>query len=955
MNAQPTVDPIVVPIDEPLFPSLTVLRAAHNKLLEAHRTQADAPDFWPAVEQFVRRGSRTGVLLDREEDRWAAQSLLDYWTATAYSTGRTMPDSALVDFDPSLAPALPDDQCPYVGLASFREGQEKYFFGRERLVNTLAEQVAVARLVAVVGSSGSGKSSLVLAGLIPLLKSGALTGDDQTPSSAQWRYLDRLVPGSEPLTNLAHAFQTQSVDGFRQDPAHLVKLVNASDARPVLLVVDQFEELFTLCTDEEARTAFINNLLALVEAPGLRHTVILTMRTDFESFVARVPQLLPHFEKALVRVTPLNAAELRAVIEKPAEIVGLKFEASVVDALVQDVLGEPAALPLLQFTLLKLWEQRDRNRITWESYKRLGGGRLALARSADQLYESLIPEDQVTARRILLRLVRPGDGLEVTSNRVRQPTLYQSGEARDRVDRVLQKLVKADLLRLTIGERPEDNQVEVAHEALVRNWPRLVGWLEDERERIRERLRVTAAAEQWLKVGRDAGALLRGALLEDALRYNDLSELEQHYVKASQAAVAAVEQEKEAARQRELEQARALAAEQERLVKSERHWAAFQEQTVVKLRQRAWLLGVITAAAILLAAAAFWFSIEANRHSQEANTARQEAEQQAIAAKTAEAMAQMEAAAARTAEAELLAKQAQLSHLSAALNYTGEQLDALEAILRNISATVDNTNAPDEPDRRGYSTPAAVPVEQTPTAAPAPAATPAATPTAAVIASLPLTNTLSVTNGAITATTGGESGAGDDPSTDNGEITEAPISITSVLPAAPIMAIVPDIAINLYAEPSEKSPVLRTLRAPDQLTVLQADAYWVKVATADGTEGWVEAYALTYIGDTARLPIALQYRVAAPAPVQNESKTPFTYGEIISVENAAAYPLLDDLQNPASILIDAPVGAAVTLLFEATGPTAYGSERWYYVQLSDPGGKNLLYQGYLPAAVIVQR
>jgi hypothetical protein len=604
--------------------------------------------------------------------------------------------------------------------------------------------------------------------------------------------------------------------------------------------------------------------------------------------------------------------------------------------------------------LLKLWEQRDRNRITWESYKRLGGGRLALARSADQLYEGLIPEEQVTARRILLRLVRPGEGLEVTSNGVRLAVFYQRGEARDRVDRVLQRLVKADLLRLTTGERPEDNQVEVAHEALVRNWPRLVGWLEDERERIRERLRVTEAAEQWLKVGRDPGALLRGALLEDALRYSDLSELEQHYIKASQSAVAAVEQEKEAARQRELEQARALAAEQERLVKSERHWATFQEQTVVKLRQRALWLGVITTAAVLLAVAAVWFSFEANRHSAEANAARTEAVQQAATAQAAQVVAQMEAATAQAAEAELRTKQERLSHLSAALNYTSEQLDALEAILRNISATVNPITQDVPPEDRSYATPTAPLVEQPLPVSPAPYATPAATPTAAVIASVPPTNTLVVTDEVVATATEGASDAGDEPPADNLAITELPVM--SVLSQTPITAIVPDIEINLYAEASEKSPVLRTLRAPDQLTVLQADAYWVKVITDDGTAGWVEAYALTYTGDAARLPIALQYRVAAvPDPIQNESKTPFTYGVIISVENATVYPLLDDLQNPTSVLIDTPVDTPVTLLFETTGPTAYGSDRWYYVQLSDPNGRNLLHQGYLPAAVIAQR
>ncbi len=361
------------------------------------------------------------------------------------------------------------------------------------------------------------------------------------------------------------------------------------------------------------------------------------------------------------------------------------------------------------------------------------------------------------------------------------------------------------------------------------------------------------------------------------------------------------------------------------------------------------MLGVITAAAILLATAAVWFSVEANRHSQEANVARQEAEQQAVAAQTAEAMAQMEAAAARTAEAELLEKQAQLSHLSAALNYTGEQLVALDTILRNISATVNPINQAPAPEERSGATSTVAPAEQTPTAPPAPAAT----PTAAVIASLPITRTLVVTSVNSSSATGVGGDQGDEPPDEDDDTTVTPAQ--ALIAPAVITAIVPDIEINLHADASEKSPVLRTLRAPEQLTVLQADAYWVKVATADGTEGWVEAYALTYTGDTARLPIALQYRVAAPAPVQSESKTPFTYGVIISVENAAAYPLRDDRQNPESALIDAPVGAAVTLLFEATGPTAYGSERWYYVQLSDPGGKNLLYQGYLPAAVIVQR
>ena len=388
----------------------------------------------------------------------------------------------------------------------------------------------------------------------------------------------------EPATHQSLRVQ---VAALKSDHEQLTTVVNATGHAPTVLVVDQFEELFTLCTDEATRQAFANNLLRLTQASGPRHTVILTMRTDFESFVMRLPGFQPFFEKALVRVTPLNAAELRDAIEKPAEAVGLKFEEGIVEALLHDILGEPAALPLLQFTLYKLWQHRDRNRITWEAYRRLGGGRLALARSADELYDSLIPEEQVTARRILLRLVRPGEGLEVTSNRIRRDALYQTGEARDRVNRVLQRLLDAQLLRVTEGDTSADVQVEVAHEALVRNWPRLVEWLDEERERLRERLRLTEAAEQWEQVGRDSGALLRGALLESVRRYTDLNDLESEFVRASQLAKLEAQRAEEAARQREIEQARRLAEEQRQRADTEAQWATYQARIAARLRRRA--------------------------------------------------------------------------------------------------------------------------------------------------------------------------------------------------------------------------------------------------------------------------------------------------------------------------------------------------------------------------------
>ncbi|MEP0786237.1 GAF domain-containing protein [Trichocoleus sp. DQ-A1] len=542
------------------FPSLSSLRSAHSELLKRHRESGSTTKLLAEMEEFIYRGRATGALLDTDEDRWASQSLLDYWSAILYRAGREPPDATLAEFDSALAPELDDAQCPYLGLEAFREEKSNLFYGRQRLLEKLVNHLKENRLLAVVGSSGSGKSSVVLGGLLPKLKAGGLSG------SENWHYYSPMVPGVNPLENLARLSQfrdvsgtewlQQQVESFQKDSNHLTKLSNDFGNRPSVLVVDQFEEVFTLCREDNVRQAFIDNLIGLIQSPGVRHTVILTMRTDFERQVALVPVFKDLFEQAQVRVTALDASELREAIEKPAELVGFKFEEGLVEALLQDVLGEPAALPLLQFTLLKLWDNRERNRVTWETYKRLGGGRQALARSADEFYEQLIPEEQVTVKRILLRMVRPTEGLEVTSNRIQRKTLYQAGEARDRVDRVLDKLIQARLVRLTEGDTPDDAQVEVAHEALIRNWPRLVEWLEDERINLRRRWRLAVAAEDWQARGRDKSALLRGSLLAEAQRYEDLNALEVEFIQRS------VEEEEVESIQRSAEESKEALYEQ---------------------------------------------------------------------------------------------------------------------------------------------------------------------------------------------------------------------------------------------------------------------------------------------------------------------------------------------------------------------------------------------------------
>ena len=437
------------------FDSMAALRAANVQLGELRRS----PAFGAAVQTFLERGSATGVLLAEEDERWSAQSLLDYWVATLERADGVAPDATLAEFDLLLAPTLSDEVCPYLGLDAFDEANAALFFGRRRVVADLVERLRDHRLLAVVGPSGSGKSSLVRAGLLPALRA------DGVPGSVGWHILPPMVPGSNPEAALDRVLGSGIGDRLPiLDPRSPIP-------DPVLLIIDQFEETFTLCTDKERRNDFLARVVALVTDANPAHRVVLTMRSDSESSIVKAEAFLPLYKAGKIMPSPLTASELRDAIECPAEQVGLKFEAGVIDALLDDILGEPAALPLLQYSLLKLWEARERNRVTLETYKQVGGGRLALARAADDLYNRLSPQEQVSVRRILLRMVRPGEGLEVTSGRVRRADLLSIGEDPDRLSRVLQKLVAARLVRLTSSDTSDDTQVEVAHEALVRNWP----------------------------------------------------------------------------------------------------------------------------------------------------------------------------------------------------------------------------------------------------------------------------------------------------------------------------------------------------------------------------------------------------------------------------------------------------------------------------------------------------
>lgn len=618
-----TIEDEVIP-----FMSFTSFRDTHRDLLKRKREEKkeygeETAVFWHEVHNFLERGRAAGAFLDDDNDRDAAQNLLDYWETQLFHAGRESIDAVLAEFDSMLQPEIPDDRCPYIGLNAFDGSNQHLFYGRDQLINDLLNQVLVSRLITAIGPSGSGKSSVVLAGLLPKLKEGAL------PGSVLWNYCPVIVPGSSPLTALARLFQPEdeeldqwlpeTITNLRTNHNYLTELVEKASDEPTVITIDQFEETFTLCHDEEERDAFLENLLNLARARETRHLVILTMRIDYESYLTKVPLFHSLVEQGQIRVTAMNGAELHDAIEQPALAIGLKFEAGLVDALVREIIGEPAALPLLQFALLQLWDYRERNRVTWEAYRRLGGVMQALANTANNIFSSLIPEEQVTAKRILLRLVRPSEGLEFTRSRVTRQSLYKSGEAHDRIDRVLEKLIHSRLLRSTKGGNEDDEQIEVAHEALVRNWPRLVEWLDEERILLRQRLRLTDQATQWDALNREEGSLLRGAMLQDALTFDDLSPLEMEFIEVSQQVIKKEQEEKEAGRQRELEQARALASEQSRLARAEKQRAEEQRlraeaQAVAAKRARNFNFALIAILIlVIIGAVAFNGYLQANQ------------------------------------------------------------------------------------------------------------------------------------------------------------------------------------------------------------------------------------------------------------------------------------------------------------------------------------------------------
>lgn len=492
----------------------------------------------------------------------------DTLSRTPGGTIRTPEGTAVVD--KILSPAAEHEHIPnpYKGLRAFQEADAGTFFGREKLtehlVQRLAEQGEEARFLAVVGPSGSGKSSLVKAGLLPALRQNRL------PGSEQW-FIVEMVPGSNPLEELEIALLRIASKANQNLNEHLkrdergllraLRLILPEDESQLLLVIDQFEEVFTLSDDEHRISHFLNNLVTALTEPNSRLRLIVTLRADFYDRPLLYPGLSSLIRQRTEVVIPMSPEELERAIVGPAKQVGVNFESSLVTAIVSEVSGHLGALPLLQYGLMELFERRNGLLLTLDAYRAIGGTLGAVARRAESIYTQLNRSQQDISRQIFLRLITLGENTDDTRRRVLLSELLSITPDHQSVRTVLDEYGRSRLLTFDRDPTTRGPTVEVAHEAILREWTRLRGWLETSRNDLRLERTLAALAEDWHSANRDVSFLLRGGRLEQFERWYQstslaLTENEKSFIDASlqERQVQQVEEERRKVEQNRLEQ-----------------------------------------------------------------------------------------------------------------------------------------------------------------------------------------------------------------------------------------------------------------------------------------------------------------------------------------------------------------------------------------------------------------
>ena len=608
------------------------------------------PNLPPSLEPVLTRATAKSP-----DDRYPdIPGLVRDFQSAVTSAGVEVPASITLDWLPAEQVDIESLENPYKGLRAFQEADAEDFFGRETLVQDLlgrmAEENDLSRFLAVVGPSGSGKSSAVKASLIPSLRRGGL------PGSEHW-FIVEFTPGAHPFEELETALLRVAVNPpesllgqLRQDERGLLRAVNRilppDKNVELVLVIDQFEELFTLLEDETIRAVFLESLLTALLDPRTRLRVVITLRADFTDRPLEYVDFGDLLRQRTEFVLPLTSDELELAIIQPARGAGLAFEAGLCERIIRALGDQPGTLPLLQYTLTELFERRVGRRLTIQAYQDSGGVLGALGKRAEEIYTSLDRAGQATARQVFLRLVTLGEGVEDTRRRVLQseldaltsrskfgtssiPFLNELPESRyipdvspgrrggtEGVNQVLDSFGRARLLSFDRDPLTRGPTVEVAHEALLREWSRLRDWLAQSRADIRSQRVLGNAAAEWLQSDHDPSFLLRGSRLDQFAAWAEstdltLTNIEQDYLEACLAERFARE-----------------SAEAERLA----HEAALERRSRNILRVLVGVFAIATVISLVLA----WLAISAqNQTRAQQEIAQSEAEQRS----TAEAVA----------------------------------------------------------------------------------------------------------------------------------------------------------------------------------------------------------------------------------------------------------------------------------------------------------------------------
>ncbi|NJD59569.1 MAG: hypothetical protein C3F13_19210 [Anaerolineales bacterium] len=523
--------------------------------------------------------------------------------------------------------------CPFKGLNYFEEADADLFVGREALTAKLVDRVlslsdghqtANARFLAIVGASGSGKSSLVRAGLVP-----ALRWDKR---SANWP-IHILTPTAHPLESLAMSLTQDAdsvnstialMDDLKREPrslsVYISRMLKTLGAPFLFLCIDQFEELFALCRSEEERSTFIDNLLTSAAQQDGHAIVVISLRADFYASCAGYPQLRQELARSQEYIGTMADEELRRVIEEPARRGRWEVEPGLTDLILHDVGHEPGALPLLSHALYETWQRRHGRTMTFSGYSSAGGVRGAIAETAEAVFvDQFTHEQQAIARRIFLRLTELGSETAASDTRreVKFSELILKPEETSAIQAVLKALADARLITTS------QDSAQVAHEALIREWPTLRGWLEENRDGLRLHRHLTEASQEWVASNREPDLLYRGVRLAQVQEWaashkDDMNIQEVEFLEASIALSQKEAAEREAQNQREMEAARQLANSEHLRAESEKHRAEDESRAAKRLRQRAVYLSIALIAAFALVLVSIFFSQQASRNASQA-------------------------------------------------------------------------------------------------------------------------------------------------------------------------------------------------------------------------------------------------------------------------------------------------------------------------------------------------